>query len=139
MSETSETSETSEVKESQSLKELSRLYRESCTVISDINATLKEAKKVKAGYEERLLAAMEAAGTDTVKNENGTFSRRETLQPVAEDWDLIYDYVRENDAFHLLYRSILGGSYRELIAAGETVPGVKSFNKVTLSVHKPTK
>ena len=124
--------------ESQSLKELSRLLRESKLKITSLNAEAKAEGVLKEDFENRLIAAMDAAGTITVKNDYGTFGRVETVMPVSKDWEEIYDYVRENDAFHLLSRKILAKTYRELLAAGEIIPGVGSYTNVTISVRKPT-
>lgn len=124
--------------ESQSLKELSRLLRESKTKITSLNAEAKAEGVIKEDYENRLIAAMDAAGTETVKNEHGTFGRTEAIMPVAKDWEAIHDYVRENDAFHLLYRKLLATTYRELLDAGEEIPGVESYTNVSISVRKPS-
>jgi len=121
----------------ENLKELSRLLKESKIKISGHNAASKAEGAIKTEYEHRLINAMEAAGTTSVNNEYGGFFRQEALQPVAKDWELIYDYIRENDAFHILSKSIIASVYREMLEAGEELPGTESFNRVTISVHKP--
>lgn len=123
--------------ESQSLKELSRLLRESKLKITDLNAAATAEGKIASDYEARLIAAMDAAGTETVKNQYGLFNRKETVLPIAKDWEAIHDYVRENDAFHLLYRRLLETSYREMIDAGEKIPGVEAYTRISVSVRKP--
>lgn len=124
--------------ESQSLKELSRLLKESKMKITDLNALSKAEGLVKLDYERRLLAAMDAAGTLAVKNEFGTFTRSDTIVPVPKDWEAIHQYVRENDAFHLLYKQILSTTYREMLDAGEEVPGIVSYTHTTISAKKPS-
>jgi len=123
--------------ESQSLKELSRLLRESKLKIAALNSKAKTEGLVKEEYESRLIAAMDAAGTETVTNEYGRFGRNETDMPVPKDWEAIHQYVKDNNAFHLLYRQILSKTYRELLNAGEKVPGIETYTKISISVRKP--
>ena len=122
---------------SESLKELSRLLKESKVKITALNADAKAEGALKEDYEKRLIQAMDAAGTTTVTNEHGNFGRTETVLPVAKDWDAIYDYVKQNDAFHLLYRQVTSTTYREMLAAGEEIPGIESYTRVSISVRKP--
>lgn len=124
--------------ESESLKELSRLLSESKLKITAINAASKAEGVFKTEYENRLIAAMDAAGTETVKNKYGNFGRTETIMPVPKDWEAIHQYVKDNDAFHLLYRQILSATYRELLDAGEEVPGIDTYTRVAISVRKPS-
>ena len=123
---------------SESLKELSRLLKESKLRITEHNAKSKAETKIKEELEARLIAAMDAAGTTMVKNELGTFSRQSSIMPVAKDWEAIHQYVKENDAFHLLYKQILSATYREMIEAGEEIPGIDQYEKITISVTKPS-
>jgi len=122
---------------SESLKELSRLLKESKVKITDFNAASKAEGLVKEDYERRLIAAMDAAGTTVVANEYGNFGRNETIVPVPKDWEAIYEYVKANDAFYLLYKQITSTAYRELLETGEEIPGVESYTRVSISVRKP--
>jgi len=127
-----------ENKMAESLKELSRLLKESKLKIADFNSQSKAEGVNKIDLENRLIAAMDAAGTEMVKNEFGSFSRTETILPVAKDWELIYDYVKEFDAFELLAKSIKSDTYRKLLEMEEEVPGVETYTKVAISVRKPS-
>ena len=124
--------------ESESLKEISRLLKESKLKITDLNSQSKAEGLIKDEYEQRLIAAMDAAGTTTVTNEYGSFGRMEAVMPIAKDWEAIYEYVKDNDAFFILYKQLSPVAYRELMKAGEVVPGIDDFTKVTISVRKPT-
>jgi len=122
---------------SESAKELSRLLRESKLKISDLNAQSREEGVRKEDYEKRLIATMDIVGTTTIKNEYGTFGKQEAIMPIPKDWELIHDYVKQNDAFFLLYKQISAVAYRELLEAGEEIPGVEQYNRITISVRKP--
>ena len=123
---------------SESIKELTRLLKGSKLKISTLNAASKEEGVLKEDYEKRLIAAMNAIGTETIKNDLGTFGIQSAIMPIAKDWEAIHKYVKENDAFHLLYRQILATSYREMLDAGEEIPGIETYERVTISVRKPT-
>ena len=59
----------------------------------------------------------------------------ETTVAQVKDWDSFYEFVTENDALFLLQRRVANAAYRDLIDAGETVPGVVPFVKRALSVR----
>lgn len=61
-----------------------------------------------------------------------------TKEPVAtaDDWDLIHDYVYENDAFHLLGKSLNQKAVKELWDDGIKIPGIKKMQNKKLSITK---
>jgi len=113
--------------------------RESKLKVTDLNAQSKAEGKLKEDYEHRLLAAMKLADTTVIENEAGTFTSSEKLMPHAKDWEAIHEYVKENHAFHLLYRQISPTAYRDLLEAGEEIPGIDSFTKYSISITKSTR
>lgn len=59
--------------------------------------------------------------------------------PVVQDWEKFYEYVAKNRSkggFALLNRAVNAKAVSEIWDAGKQVPGVGSFNAVTLSVNK---
>jgi len=70
-------------------------------------------------------------GTDTAKislSEETVFS--------SENWELTFAYIAENEAFHLLKKSLNNAPLRDMLVLGEVVPGVSSFTKKKLSLRK---
>lgn len=60
--------------------------------------------------------------------------------PTVEDWPKFYKYILRNKATDMLQRRISSAAWEERIKAGKKVPGVKSFNKISLSItKKPSK
>src|SRR5574343_131310 len=55
--------------------------------------------------------------------------------PSVEDWDKVFEYIRENDAFELLERRIKSGAWRALQMT-DPVPGTVPHTKRTLSLTK---
>lgn len=58
------------------------------------------------------------------------------IKPQVEDWDKVYSYVKKKNRFDLLQKRLSDAAIEELWEAGVTVPGVKTFNHVTISLNK---
>ncbi len=54
----------------------------------------------------------------------------------AEDWELVHDYIYENDRFDLLGKSLNQKAVKEMWEAGEKIPGVTKVNVKKLSITK---
>ena len=52
------------------------------------------------------------------------------------DWELLYDFIVEYDRFDLLNKSLNAKAVKEMLEAGEKIPGVEKINTKTLSVTK---
>ena len=70
------------------------------------------------------------------RGEFATASITETIVPVVDDWDAFYDHILQTEGFHLLERRPASRAYRELLEAGEDVPGLRPFTKHNLSLRK---
>ncbi len=46
----------------------------------------------------------------------------------VEDWDALWSYIRENDAFELLHKRLTDSAVKERWDAGEEVPGVEKVD-----------
>ncbi len=56
--------------------------------------------------------------------------------PQVDDWDKFYEYVRKTKRTDLLQRRPAETAINEILDSGKTVPGVKMFKAVTLSITK---
>ena len=56
--------------------------------------------------------------------------------PNVVDWDLLYEWILENKATHMLQRRVATAAFRELHDAGEIIPGVEPFSKRSISLRK---
>jgi hypothetical protein len=56
--------------------------------------------------------------------------------PQVEDWDVFYKFVIKTKNFALLQKRLGEAMIKEIWDAGKTVPGVKSFTVVTVSLTK---
>lgn len=62
----------------------------------------------------------------------------ETVVPKVDDWDGFYQYIQENEAFHLLQRRVSTAAARETLEAGENISGISTFTKRAISLRKIT-
>lgn len=60
----------------------------------------------------------------------------EQVVGTVQDWDAFYEYIVDNDAFHLLQRRVANAAYREMVEAGDEIPGTEPFTKRSLSLRK---
>lgn len=56
--------------------------------------------------------------------------------PQAEDWTLIQEYVRKHKAFDLLQRRLNNKAVLERWADKKVIPGIATFNEVSVSCVK---
>lgn len=56
--------------------------------------------------------------------------------PQVKDWDKFYAHVKKTGQFELMQRRLSDTAIKERWEAGKAVPGVESFNVVTVSINK---
>ena len=66
-------------------------------------------------------------------NASLTVGEKKVANPA--DWDDIYEYIKENDAFYLIQRRLSSKAIVELIEDGNEVPGVTLYTEPTLSIR----
>jgi len=99
------------------------------TEIKEINAKISECEKW-------LLGRLSEVGTTTARGLRASITVTESLVPQIEDWGKVSDWVKENDAIYLLHRRISVGPWKELLDAGEEVPGINPFKKTGIALRK---
>ncbi|WP_335989564.1 hypothetical protein [Pseudoalteromonas sp. CH_XMU1449-3] len=112
--------------------ELMNVRREIALIES---AELKSLKERRTELENHLKATLEV-GEKVSYAGIGMVSMSEETQPSVQDWDALYEYIKENDAFYFLQRKVNGAPYRELLSTGESLAGVAPVKVRKLSVRK---
>lgn len=64
-----------------------------------------------------------------------TFSVSENVVGSVEDWDKVYEYIKENDAFYLLQRRLANAAFKEMLDDGNDLPGVVPFVKRSINMR----
>jgi len=61
---------------------------------------------------------------------------KKSTKPVVDNWEDVYDYIVENDAFHILGKSLNAKAVNEIWDADAKIPGVSKMHAKTLSLTK---
>lgn len=75
-----------------------------------------------------------------VSTAEGTFYRQKKIMPRVDDWDALYRYIRQTDAFDLLERRVgrAAVSRHMDIHSDQPPPGVSVSTEWVVGVRKPT-
>ncbi len=87
-------------------------------------------------YELDLMKILAEQGMEKVSTPSGTASINKTILPQVVDWDEFYQYIVDNDAFHMLQKRPAAAAFRELQEAGEEVAGVIPYEKTEIGLRK---
>jgi hypothetical protein len=97
---------------------------------------IKELNKTLNDLQARFIQSAKAAGTEYARSALGSATIVQTVVPQIDDWDLVAEWIKENDALYLLHRRISSVAWKELRDMGEDIPGVEPFTKVSVSLRK---
>lgn len=100
-----------------------------------LDAQIKVIDAELAGNEVDLLEAADAAGMTHFRVGKLSIAVSEQVVGNVDDWDQLYGYITENNAFHLLQRRLGNAAYKEILDSGETVPGVAPFTKRSINLR----
>jgi hypothetical protein len=96
----------------------------------------KELNEEWRSLEFELLVRLDEQGMEKASTKDGTASINETILPQVVDWDAFYEHILEERAMHLLQRRPAAAAYRELLEAGEVVPGIEPYTQRTIGLRK---
>jgi hypothetical protein len=100
------------------------------------SAELKPAEDEEAALHDHLLETFRKAELDGLTAHGLRLSIKTSSVPTLDDWDLFFAFAKSKKNFDLLQRSVNTPAWRERLKAGVRVPGVKSFDRVGLSVTR---
>lgn len=98
-----------------------------------------EDKKLSAEYEAlgaQVMALLDEQGTTMSRAATASAVITEEEVAQVEDWDAVYNYIVENEAFFLLQRRFNNAPWRELRANGDEVPGTAPVKVRKVAVRK---
>lgn len=95
-------------------------------------------KEKMSEIEGSILKYLNDQGMDSARTSAGTIYRQVNMTPSAEDWDTVYEYIRENDAFEMLERRIKKTFVSEYMEEneGKLPPGVKVYKEYVARVRR---
>jgi hypothetical protein len=71
----------------------------------------------------------------SVRGTQASCTISEKIYPTVSDWDAFYEFIRNNNYFHLLERRPSVGAYREAQNQGLNIPGVENFTKIEINTR----
>jgi len=89
-------------------------------------------------FSNALLEILKGLGADSLKTPNGTVSKSVRARYTTTDWDSMYKFVKEHDAFQLLQQRIHDGNMKAFLEENpaELPMGLNSLSKLTISVRR---
>lgn len=102
----------------------------------ELEAEIKLLDQALAANELAIIEKLDGMGVNKFAVGKLSFSISENTVGNVEDWDQVYAYIRDNNAFHLVQRRLANAAYKELLDMGEALPGVVPFNKRSLNFRK---
>ena len=107
----------------------------------------READKIDADFESQLevleqqmLDVCKATGATSLKTPHGTIMQSIKKRYWTNDWESLYKFIKDNDAFHLLHRRVNQSAMKEFLEENpDKVPaGLSSLTETTVTVRKPS-
>ena len=92
-----------------------------------------------AKWELRMFLSADEQGMKQFASDVATATITVEVVPTVDDWELVYKYIQENEAWHLLQKRVSTASYRELQDAGIEIPGVSAYNKRKVALRAANK
>ena len=111
----------------------------------EITKINKEADKKVKGLEREKEALekycdqkLESAGAETVKTASGTIMRQEKIRFTTEDWEKMYQFIEDNDAFELLEKRIHQTNMRRFLEDNpdKEPKGLNAFRETKIVVRR---
>ena len=86
----------------------------------------------------QLLEICNAQGASTIRTEHGTISKRVSRRYWPTDWDAFFKFVKEQDAFSLLYRRINADNMTQFLEENPELhpPGLNADTTQTVVIIK---
>jgi hypothetical protein len=126
------------------IEKLVAAYRKLRAAISDEEAAheakiapLKEKLELVSA---ELLGFCNEQNVDSIRTEAGTLSRRLSTRYWSTDWERFYQFVGDNQAFHLLEKRIHNTNMKNFLEENPDIlpVGLQADSKYVIQVRKPT-
>lgn len=124
------------VEMSLSLADLALVRDDLRTQLKVVQDEEKRLKELLATNEDAIIEQLDAQGV--TRSGVGPYSMSISTSVVGNvtDWDMLYDFIQAESAFHLLQRRLANAAYAEILDGGDTLPGVEPFEKRSLNFRK---
>ena len=99
---------------------------------------VKGLERAKEALEKYCDQKLESAGAETVKTASGTIMRQEKIRFTTEDWERMYQFIEDNDAFELLEKRIHQTNMRRFLEDNpdKEPKGLNAFRETKIVVRR---
>lgn len=105
-----------------------------------MNAAKEKCAAIEAALtvaENTIMALLNEHGLDSLGCASGTAYRTTRTSATVADWDATLQWIKDNDAFHMLERRVAKTAVEEYVKAeGDLPPGVNWKQDVTINVRR---
>jgi len=124
--------------EEPTVEKLTRIYvkiRDKRRELEKEVAALKEKQDTVAG---ELLEICKAQGASTIRTDYGTVSKRVTKNYWTSDWDSFYKFIKDHDAFSLMFQRINSANMAQFLEENPDLlpPGLNAEVNQTITILK---
>jgi hypothetical protein len=98
-------------------------------------AAFNDQKKIVEGLKAEMLTEMEHIGTSTYNGNKGTISIAQYEVPIVDNWEQVYRYIKQYNAFDLLQRRITSAAWRDRLDEGEKIKGIQPMTQNRLRIN----
>ena len=96
----------------------------------------KELKRQEEDMQQRLITILYENDSYFASGKNVRVKLNVTSKPVANDWQKVYAYMKENDAMDLVQKRLHYSAIDDRIENGEEIPGIEFVQINKLSIGK---
>jgi len=101
-----------------------------------LEKVVEEMKGREETLKDAIVAKMREEGMTAIGAENGLVKMSELVEPVAQDWPTVWEYIRETGHFDLLHKRLANLAVKARWDVGEPIPGVGQQVVFKLTVSK---
>jgi hypothetical protein len=119
-------------------EKLINIYRKMSTRLSELEQeqdTIKAQRKMVADH---MLELLKETGAESMRTAAGTIYRTVRPRYTTTDWDSMYKFIVEHDAFHLMQQRVHDTNMKKFLEENPEVlpPGLNCLSAYTVGVRK---
>ena len=107
----------------------------------ELEKQIRDLEEQQEVIQTELLTICKDTGTDGLKTQYGTVSRKLNKRYWTSDWDSFYQFIKEHDAFHFLHQRISNGNVDTFLAENPDLhpPGLQADAEYVVRVTRTRK
>jgi hypothetical protein len=102
----------------------------------EVDEKIAALKKKEDEIEDHILQSFDKSEIEGAKGTVASASVSRLTVPSVKDWPKAFKWISKNEAWDLMEKRMARVAYRDRTEAGQSIPGVEPFVKVTLSLTR---